>query len=311
MEYKYIDVSRYQDKIDWQAVKNAGIQGAILKTVSTNASFGGLYIDPFFEYNYQECKRLGIPVGVYYYTYALDRGYADKELELLKKALQGKSFELPIAIDVEDNSISKLDKQGLTGLVKYALDVIQSWGCYAMLYTYTNFKNNYLDMALLANYDLWIADYTGKTPTVPHGIHQYTSKGNVAGISGYVDMNNAYKDYPSIIVGRYNNFTGAEIAPQPEIKPISTKPVRLVIGFATQGDLKKIKDCLAEKVIGYNEENGILTTNKEVSAGDQIGIIKLCKELVVPVDEYVEVPEPPKENWLIKFIDLLFGWLFK
>ena len=83
MEYKYIDVSRYQDKIDWQAVKNAGIQGAILKTVSTNASFGGLYIDPFFGYNYRECKRLGIPVGVYYYTYALDRGYADKELALL------------------------------------------------------------------------------------------------------------------------------------------------------------------------------------------------------------------------------------
>ena len=67
-----IDVSRYQGNIDWD--KLAGkIGGAMLKTVSTNKSFGGIYIDPMFETNYAACKRLGIPVGVYYYTYAQGR----------------------------------------------------------------------------------------------------------------------------------------------------------------------------------------------------------------------------------------------
>ena len=62
MIYKYLDASRYQGKIDWEAVKRSGkIDGAILKTVSTNKSFGGVYIDPQFERNYSECTRLAFP----------------------------------------------------------------------------------------------------------------------------------------------------------------------------------------------------------------------------------------------------------
>lgn len=215
MAYKYIDVSRYQGAIDWQSVKNDGVDGVFLKTVSTNSSFGGLYIDPFFEKNYAECVRLGIPVGVYYYTYALDTDYADCELALLKQALKGKILQLPVAVDVEDNSLAKLPKQTLTELVSHALSTIESWGAYSILYTYTNFKNNYLDMAKLAPYDLWIADYTGNTPSGKYGIWQYTSSGSVAGISGRVDMNRAYKNYPAIIADKgMNNFTDAPSAPE-------------------------------------------------------------------------------------------------
>lgn len=68
-----------------------------------------------------------------------------------------------------------------------------------MVYTYTNFADTALDMAALAAYDLWIADYRGKRPTRRHGMWQYSSKGKVAGVSGVVDMNHVYKDYPSII----------------------------------------------------------------------------------------------------------------
>ena len=69
MAKKIIDVARYQGNIDWDKVKASGIEGALLKTVSTNnREFGGLYIDPYFERNYAECKRVGIPVGAYYYT---------------------------------------------------------------------------------------------------------------------------------------------------------------------------------------------------------------------------------------------------
>ena len=194
-----IDVSRYQGTIDWDKVKASGIGGAMLKTVSTNKSFGGIYIDQQFERNYSECKRLGIPVGVYYYTYAQDQATADKELAKLKEALTGKTFELPIAVDVEDNKLKPLSASALSNLVAYAANTIESWGMYAMVYTYTYYANTELDMNALSAFDLWIADYTGKRPTRKHGMWQYTSKATVSGISGNVDKNHVYKDYPSII----------------------------------------------------------------------------------------------------------------
>lgn len=199
MSYKdIIDVSRYQGAIDWEQLVGK-IGGAMLKTVSTNKSFGGIYIDPQFERNYAECKRLGIPVGVYYYTYAQTKATADAELVKLHEALTGKSFELPIAVDVEDNKLKPLSAAALSELVAYAADTIESWGLYAMVYTYTYYSNTELDMDALAAYDLWIADYTGKRPSRKHGMWQYTSKGSLPGISGNVDKNHVYKDYPGII----------------------------------------------------------------------------------------------------------------
>ena len=131
-----IDVSRYQGTIDWSRLAGK-IGGAMLKTVSTNKSFGGLYIDPRFERNYAECRRLGIPVGAYYYTYAQDDAAARAELDKLHQALEGKTFTLPIAVDVEDNKLKPLSADALTGLVIRAADTIESWGLYAMVYTYT------------------------------------------------------------------------------------------------------------------------------------------------------------------------------
>lgn len=232
MEYKIIDVSRYQGRIDWRRVKADGVDGAMLKTVSTNSSFGGIYIDQTFERNYSECKRLGIPVGVYYYTYALDKGYADRELAKLKEALNGKTFELPIAIDVEDNSLSALSPDSLSDLVAYAGKVIESWGAYVSVYTYTNFKNTRLNMAKLSSYDLWQADYRGVEPQGV-GMWQYTSQASVNGISGNVDMSYAYRDYPTIIKNaKLNIFTDKPIeAPIEESDNWLLKVVKAIVKF--------------------------------------------------------------------------------
>lgn len=193
-----IDVSRYQGNIDWD--KLAGkIGGAMLKTVSTNKSFGGIYIDPMFERNYSECKRLGIPVGAYYYTYAQDAATVQAELAKLHEALAGKTFTLPIAVDVEDNKLKPLSADALTDLVIQAADTIESWGLYAMVYTYTYYSQTELSTDRLAAYDLWIADYRSKRPTRKHGMWQYTSTGRLDGIAGSVDISHAYKDYPTII----------------------------------------------------------------------------------------------------------------
>ena len=149
------------------------------------------------------CERLGIPVGVYYYTYAVSRAGADAELAMLKSALTGKTFELPVAVDVEDNKLHSLGKQALTDLTAYALGVIQSWGVYAMLYTGLWFGSTFLYMggAELKPYDVWLAAYRTKKPAPrwPFGMWQYTSTARVPGVSTNVDMSHAYKDYAAII----------------------------------------------------------------------------------------------------------------
>ncbi len=211
-----LDVSRYQGVINWDTVKSSGrIDGVMLKTVSTNSKLStrkdGLYIDPTFELNYAECKRLGIPVGVYYYTYATSHTMADAELALLKTALTGKTFELPISVDVEDNKIKTLKKQALTDLTAYALATIERWGFYALLYVGLKFGDDHLYMggAALKPYDVWLARYPkdqSKTKpedkpktTYSYGMWQYTSTASVPGIKGNVDLSHAYKDYAAII----------------------------------------------------------------------------------------------------------------
>ena len=245
---KGIDVSRYQGNIDWQKVKNDGIQFAMLKTVSTNNSeFGGLYIDPYFERNYAECKRLGIPVGVYYYTYAQTKEYADKELVLFKKAIAGKQFEYPLVIDVEDNLLKPISKSALTDLVEHAVKTIESWGCYAMVYTYLNYQNTELDMNRLKKYDLWLAAYRSNRPTTPaHTIWQYSSSGKVAGINGNCDVNWEYS-----INGKFHDeiIKNAGLNGYTKAQPVVN--YKIATDAMSVGDKNTICGKLDELKIGY------------------------------------------------------------
>lgn len=203
--YRYIDVSRYQGTIDWAQVAAAGYKGAMLKTVSTNKKLSkradGLYIDPTFETNYRNARAAGLDVGVYYYTYATSEAMADAELALVRQAVYGKVLTLPLAVDVEENELKPMSTLDLTNLAAYALEQVEKMGFYAQLYTYTGYKYE-LDMARLSSrWDVWLADYTGKTPKVDfkYSAHQHTSKGSVPGISGNVDLNVTTINYPKII----------------------------------------------------------------------------------------------------------------
>ena len=204
--YRYLDVSRYQGTIDWAQVAAAGYKGAMLKTVSTNHKLSkrpdGLYIDPTFETNYRNAKAAGLDVGVYYYTYATSEAMADAELALVRQAVYGKELTMPLAVDVEENKLKPMSTLDLTNLTAYALEQVEKMGFYAQLYTYTAYSNQELDMGRLANrWDVWLADYTGKTPAVGYhyNAHQHTSKGSVPGITGPVDLNITTLNYPRII----------------------------------------------------------------------------------------------------------------
>ena len=196
--HRIADVSRWQGRIDWDTLYHSGrIDGVMLRVLGSKN--GKPYSDPQFERNYAACARLGLPMGGYYYTCAVTQRQMEEELAALKTALRGKTFQLPLAIDVEDPRLRSLAPAKLSALVAQAADRIEAWNLYAMVYTYTNFADTALAAQPLAPYDLWLADYRGKRPARRHGMWQYTSQGKLPGISGPVDLNHAYQDYPAVL----------------------------------------------------------------------------------------------------------------
>ena len=215
MSKTIMDVSRHQGVIDWAKVKASGkVDGVMIRAMGNSAK--GLpskpYTDPQFARNYAECKRLGIPCGVYGYFKAVNREQADKELALFKQALGGRTFQLPVAVDIEDTHVqAPLDKQTLTDIAAHALGTVERWGFYAILYTglYFGRDNLYMTGEALKPYDVWLARYPkDQRQTKPEdkpktafafGMWQYTSTARVPGVSTNVDMSHAYKDYAAII----------------------------------------------------------------------------------------------------------------
>ena len=206
MSRTILDVSRWQGRIDWDKVKASGLVSGVMIRAMGNSKEGKPskpYIDPYFARNYAECQRLDIPVGVYGYFKATTKAQADRELALFKQALGGRTFQLPVAVDIEDKLQEALSKSALTDIVAHCLSVVESWGVYAMLYTglYFGQNNLYMGGTALKPYDVWLAAYRAEKPAPgwAFGMWQYTSTARVPGVSTNVDMSHAYKDYAAII----------------------------------------------------------------------------------------------------------------
>ena len=218
-EYVYgIDVSRYQGDIDWAQVAASGVKFAILRAGSQNSS--GPYIDPYFEQNYAGAKAAGIAVGAYIYTYAETEAEQNDEILTILPALEGKTFEYPVFVDVEDKSLTGIGKTALTQLVKRYMDIIDQKGFVPGWYSYTNYINSYLCPEVLADYPLWVADYRSSLGyTGDYHIWQYTSSGSVPGISGKVDLNRDYHHYIA--------STGAPAEEQPSMPELHKLSISL------------------------------------------------------------------------------------
>ena len=223
MSVKGIDVSKYQGNIDWQAVKNDGIQFAMIRAgYVTN---GKMVVDECFHTNMTGAVSAGVDVGVYIYSYATNVEQAKLEADLLLKEIapyKGK-ITYPIAWDIEDEKWQGgLSNETRTQMAKAFCEAIEAAGYYVSIYANLNWVQNKLNWAELTAYDLWLAQWAEKpTDKYAFGMWQYSNKGSVAGISGRVDMNEAYKDYPAIIrAAGLNGFGGTPVpAPEPEPAP--------------------------------------------------------------------------------------------
>ena len=204
---KGIDVSHWQGTIDWNKVKKAGIEFAIIKAGGSDAGF---YTDSKWEANYKGAKAVGIPVGAYYFvgkdcvTAAAGKADAERFLQILK----GKQLKYPVYMDNEAQPTSA--KAGITEATIAFCETMESAGYFVGIYgsAVSGFKER-MDDTRLTPYAHWVAQYASKCSYKgDYGIWQYSSKGFVDGISGNVDLDYAYVDYPSIIKsGGFNGYT--------------------------------------------------------------------------------------------------------
>lgn len=196
-EFKGIDVSKWQGTIDWAKVKKAGIQFAMIR--SSYGSEKGQE-DTKLAANVAGCEANDIPYGFYHYSYATSVDGAKKEAEYFLSVIKNYSPTMPVAFDLEDSSQSGLSKATLTAMVKAFCDVVEKAGYYVILYSNKSWLDGKYNMSELSAYDVWLAQW-GSSPTYSgsFGMWQYSATGSVSGITGDVDMDIAYKDYPSII----------------------------------------------------------------------------------------------------------------
>lgn len=188
-EIKCIDVSVWQGNIDWTKVKASGIDYAIIR-----AGFGRetSQKDNKFEQNYTNAKKAGVKLGAYWYSYADSVTDAEKEAKACLSVLKGKTFELPVYYDLEDNSQVGFGKTTLTNIAKKFCDTLKASGYSVGVYANANWFKNYLDYSGLKKlYSIWLAQYNS-TAQYECDIWQYSSSGSVKGISGNVDMNTIY-----------------------------------------------------------------------------------------------------------------------
>ncbi|MBP0964216.1 MAG: glycoside hydrolase family 25 protein [Oscillospiraceae bacterium] len=197
-----IDVSQHNGVIDWEKVKASGqADFAVLR-----CGFGKEHprqADSRFERNYAECTRLGIPVGAYHYSYALSPGDAEKEAEFCLKLIKGKRFQMPVWYDIEEKS--QLDRGNCDDIAKAFCGRLEAEGYFVGVYTFDSFAKTNLSDKTKLRYAMWIARIGSEPRYSPFGMHQYSWAGKIGGISGNVDMNRCFLDYPKVIVGKKFN----------------------------------------------------------------------------------------------------------
>lgn len=191
-----IDVSQYQGNIDWELVQKH-IDFAILRC-GYGSDIPG-QDDPTFVRNADECTRLGIPFGVYLYSYAIDEKGALSEAKHVMRLIQGYQLEYPIYLDLEDAKIGRLSNEQIEKNCKVFATELERHKYFPGFYASYFWWNTKLTGAFFNRHTKWVARYADELGATGFDMWQYTDKGFVEGINAPVDMNYAFRDFPTEI----------------------------------------------------------------------------------------------------------------
>lgn len=271
MNIQGLDVSEFQGVIDWERVKAAGYQFAMLR-----AGYGFGTLDQQFQRNAAECNRIGLPIGVYWFCYAISPETAIQEADGCINAISSYRLDYPVCYDIEQPTITYAAENSVfytpdlaTRVVKSFCNRVESRGYFAMFYSNRNFLNTYFPANLSDRYALWYAYYNARFDGTNCGIWQSTNQGNVPGIRGNVDLDTAFVDYPSVIrKAGLNHLTGKIPTPDP--------PAQNYVTYVVQPG-----DTLSEIALRFG------TTYQELAALNQIpnpNLIYAGQTIKVPED---------------------------
>ena len=184
-----VDVSCWQSKINFEELKSSGITSVILR-----AGYGREVSqkDDMFESHYSGAKKANMKIGIYWYSYADSVEDAKREASACLTCIKGKTVDMPIYIDLEDNSQKKLGKKTITAIAKAFCEAIEKANYKAGVYANLNWFTNYLDYKeLRSKYSIWLAQYNDKAE-LDCDIWQCTSSAKIKGFAGVLDANIIY-----------------------------------------------------------------------------------------------------------------------
>ena len=191
-----IDVSKYQPSINWAAVKSSGVDYVIIRCGYRGSSTGALIEDPYFKSHIKGAKAAGLKVGVYFFTTAVTEAEAVEEASMCAYLCNGYGLDFPIFMDCESSpraGYNGMSASQRTAIIKAFCNTVRSAGYSAGVYANKTWLSSYMNAGELSGYKIWLAQYnSAPTYSGKYDMWQYTSKGSVNGISGYVDMNKCY-----------------------------------------------------------------------------------------------------------------------
>lgn len=227
-----IDISYCQTQVDWNKVT--------ADFVIARAGYGKLASqkDTMFESHYAGAKSKGIPIGAYWYSYAMDEAGARAEADACLAVLKGKQFEYPIFYDVEEQKQFSLGKEKVSAIIRAFLERVEAAGYWVGLYGSYSSLTTYTAEDIRKRYCIWLAHWdVQKSPYQgDYGVWQY-SVGKANGVTGACDLDKSYVDYPTLIKERgLNGFDKPE--PTPQKKTINVEIT--VYGVKYAGEIEEV-----------------------------------------------------------------------
>lgn len=196
---KGIDVSSWQGDIDWDKVKASGIDYVMIRCGFRNLTNDEIHVDKKFHYNITEANRLGIPVGVYFYSTAINEKEVLEEATFVLSLIKDYEIIYPVVYDFEmfnENRTEGISDRTINNNAVKFLDYIRAHGYIGMLYTNLSAINKHWDLEKFEGYGIWYAQYIDQaTYEGKYEMWQYADNGVIDGIVGDVDLNESYISY--------------------------------------------------------------------------------------------------------------------
>lgn len=191
-----IDISKHNGTVDWNAVKNAGVEFVILRCGYRGSASGVLVEDEKFRTNIKGATAAGLKVGIYFFSQAVNEMEAVEEASLTLSLIKGHKISYPVYIDVEaaNGRADGLSAAERTKVVRAFCETVRDSGYTAGVYSNKNWFAEKMDTGAFGNYRIWLAQYTeSPTYTGRYEMWQYSSRGTIPGIKGDVDLNICYQ----------------------------------------------------------------------------------------------------------------------